>query len=84
MRDVELVELYPLISKTLLSTKEVRCIQEEILSCSSAKLRGNCYISLSHLLDCGYRIRKERKAKMIRKASGGGGNELNLEGRIFS
>lgn len=55
-----------------------------ILSYSSAKLRGNCYISLSHLLDCGYRIRKERKAKMIRKASGGGRNELNLEGRIFS
>lgn len=68
MRDVGLPESYPLISKALTSTEEVRRIHEEHYAAAVLSFMG------LFLLDRGYRIRKKRDAEMTRKASGGGRN----------
>lgn len=68
MRGVGLPESYPLISKGLTSTEEVRCIHEEHYAAAVLRFMG------IFLLDCGYRTRKKREAEMIRKVSGGGRN----------
>lgn len=69
---MEILEHYPLSSRALLSIWGSKMHTWRVWS--SAKFHENCYISLSHLLDFSYRIRKEREAGMIRKTSGGGGN----------